>query len=117
DGGRLVQSLPAVPHIDDRHQMFHGFARWLKRELARHGTPALVVLPCAEISHFEALLAMVPALGIDRPLDIPIVACLSERTRVLQAPGCADAATLYQRLASGSPFGRIFLTDVTGAAG
>lgn len=116
-GGLPVQSLPAVPHIDDRHQLFHGFARWLKRELARHGAPVLVVVPCAEISHFEALLAMVPALGIDRPLDIPIVACLSGRARVLMSPGLADAGTLCQRLASGSPFGRVYVADASGAIG
>ncbi|MDN2568533.1 glycosyltransferase, partial [Aquibium sp. A9E412] len=106
-----------APHVDARHEIFDRFALWLKARIAEGKAPDLVVLPAAEAAHFEALLSLVPLLEIDGPLAAPLFACPAPDGRIADGPGLVDRATLARRLASGSPFARLFLFDPRQGAG
>lgn len=106
----------APPHVDARHEAFDGFARWLRQEMDAGRKPDLIVLPAAEAAHFEALLSVTPILGIDRPLELPVVAHLAAADRIELTPGVVDAGTLAWRLGSGCPFNRLIVVDAPDAA-
>lgn len=99
------------PHIDPRHEVFSAFAKHLSGLIDSKQQPDLVVLLGAEAVHFEALLAMVPGLGLDAPLDIPLIVQLSGSDRIAGAASFVNKATLARRLGSGNPFARTIVLD------
>lgn len=85
------------------------------QQLIDGGTPPSVVLiPDADCKALEELLLLVPALGLDEPLDVTLVACLTRHATQMGAKNEAIGSSIAQRLASGSPFRLIVLVAADG---
>lgn len=111
-GAKTATSLlQTSAHVDARNEAFDGFALWLKGEIEAGRMPNLIVLPAAEAAHFEALLSVTPILGIERPMELLLVAHLAGADRISLTPSVIDTGTLAWRLGSGNPFNRLIVVD------
>ena len=76
--------------------------------LAALGPRDMVLLTAAEPRHLEWLLELVPAMGIDRPIDTTLHILFANHDAAAPARGEVDLATLATRWRSGSPFRSVF---------
>ena len=93
----------ATPRTERDGQPWHGTFAAVGEEWRTRGVPHIVLLADARREHVEALFGLVPSLGLDAPLNVPLVALLDA-----QEPGADDILAgendLRLRWRLGAPF-------------